>query len=161
MRRGELAQRSGCNIETVRFYEKQGLLPAPPRTTGGHRDYTPEHLKRLTFIRRARGLGFRLQEVRGLLGLVDGGAWTCAEVRAMTLEHLGDVRCKIADLQRMAVILEGMAAECDGGGVPECPIVDALLGNGGERRVAVGGDPKLAPPQPQPIARCKAGPERG
>jgi MerR family mercuric resistance operon transcriptional regulator len=127
MRRGELAQRSGCNIETVRFYEKRGLLHAPPRTAGGHRDYAPEHLRRLTFIRRSRELGFTIGEVRGLLGLVDGGDWTCAEVRAMTLEHLADVRRKIADLQKLAGILEDMAAQCDGGAVPECPIIDALL----------------------------------
>jgi len=127
MRRGELAQQSGCNIETVRFYEKQGLLPAPPRTGGGHRDYAPEHLKRLTFIRRSRELGFTLGEVRSLLGLVDGGDWTCAEVRAMTLEHLADVRRKIADLQKLALILNDMAAQCDGGAVPECPIIDALM----------------------------------
>ena len=130
MRRGELAQQSGCNIETVRFYEKQGLLPAPPRTAGGHRDYAPEHLKRLTFIRRSRELGFTLDEVRGLLGLVDGGEWTCTEVKAMTLAHLTDVRRKIADLQKLAVILEDMAAQCDGGAVPEGPIIDALLENG-------------------------------
>jgi MerR family mercuric resistance operon transcriptional regulator len=109
MRRGELAQRSGCNIETVRFYERQGLLPAPPRTEGGHRDYAPEHLKRLIFIRRSRELGFTLGEIRGLLGLVDGSDWTCGEVRAMTLEHLADVRRKIADLERLARILEDMA----------------------------------------------------
>jgi MerR family mercuric resistance operon transcriptional regulator len=127
MRRGELAERSGCNIETVRFYEKQGLLPAPPRTAGGHRDYAEEHRRRLTFIRRSRELGFTIGEVRGLLGLVDGGDWTCAEVRAMTLEHLADVRRKIADLQKLAAILEDMAAQCDGGAVPECPIIDALL----------------------------------
>ena len=127
MRRGELAQQSGCNIETVRFYEKQGLLPAPPRTAGGHRDYTPEHLKRLTFIRRSRELGFTLGEVRSLLGLVDGGDWTCAEVRAMTLEHLAEVRRKITDLQKLALILDDMAAQCNGGAVPECPIIDALL----------------------------------
>ena len=129
MRRGELAQRSGCNIETVRFYEKQGLLPAPPRTAGGHRDYAQEHLRRLTFIRRSRELGFTLGEVRGLLGLVDGGDWTCGEVREMTLEHLGDVRRKIADLQKLALILGDMAAQCDGGAVPECPIVEALFQN--------------------------------
>jgi MerR family mercuric resistance operon transcriptional regulator len=129
MRRGELAERSGCNIETVRFYEKQGLLPAPPRTAGGHRDYAPEHLKRLTFIRRSRELGFTLGEIRGLLGLVDGGEWTCAEVRAVTLEHLADVRRKIADLQKLALILGDMAAQCDGGAVPECPIVEALFQN--------------------------------
>ena len=79
MRRGELAQQSGCNIETVRFYEKRGLLPAPPRTAGGHRDYDREHLKRLTFIRRSRELGFTLDNVRSLLTLVDGSDWTCAE----------------------------------------------------------------------------------
>jgi MerR family mercuric resistance operon transcriptional regulator len=126
MRRGELAQRSGCNIETVRFYEKRGFLPPPPRTAGGHRDYAPEHLRRLTFIRRSRGLGFTLDEVRGLLILVDGSDWTCAEVRAMTLEHLADVQSKIADLERIARILEDIAAKCEGGAVPECPIVDAL-----------------------------------
>jgi MerR family transcriptional regulator, mercuric resistance operon regulatory protein len=127
MRRGELAQQSGCNIETVRFYEKQGLLHAPPRTAGGHRDYSPEHLRRLTFIRRSRELGFTLSEVRALLALVDGSDWTCAEVKAMTLEHLADVRRKIADLRKLAQILKDMAAQCDGGAVPECPIVDALL----------------------------------
>jgi MerR family transcriptional regulator, mercuric resistance operon regulatory protein len=127
MRRGELAQRSGCNIETVRFYEKQGLLPAPPRTAGGHRDYDREHLKRLSFVRRSRELGFTLDQVRGLLGLVDGGEWTCAEVRAMTVEHSAHVRRKIADLEKLAQVLEDMAAQCDGGAVPECPIIDTLL----------------------------------
>lgn len=127
MRRGELAERSGCNIETVRFYERQGLLPAPPRTAGGHRDYAPEHLKRLTYIRRSRELGFTLDDVRSLLTLVDGSDWTCAEVKAMTLEHLAEVRRKIADLQRLARTLQDMAAQCDGGALPECPIVDALM----------------------------------
>jgi MerR family transcriptional regulator, mercuric resistance operon regulatory protein len=126
MRRGELAQRSGCNIETVRFYEKRGFLPSPPRTAGGHRDYAPEHLKRLTFIRRSRELGFTLHEVRNLLDLVDGKDWTCAEVRAMTLEHLADVQSKIADLDRIARILQDMAAQCDGGAVPACPVIEAL-----------------------------------
>jgi MerR family mercuric resistance operon transcriptional regulator len=126
MRRGELAQRSGCNIETVRFYEKRGFLPPPPRTAGGHRHYAPEHLKRLTFIRRSRELGFTLDEVRSLLTLVDGSDWTCAEVRAMTLEHLADVRRKIADLERIARVLQDMAAQCDGGAVPACPVIEAL-----------------------------------
>jgi MerR family transcriptional regulator, mercuric resistance operon regulatory protein len=126
MRRGELAELSGCNIETVRFYEKRRLMPAPPRTAAGHRDYAPEHLARLTFIRRSRELGFTLDEVRNLLALVDGSDWTCAEVRAMTVEHLADVRRKIADLERLARILQDMAAQCDGGAVPECPIIDDL-----------------------------------
>jgi MerR family mercuric resistance operon transcriptional regulator len=130
MRRGELARLSGCNIETVRFYEKQGFLPAPPRTAGGHRDYAPEHLKRLTFIRRSRELGFTLDEVRSLLALVDGSDWTCAEVRAMTLEHLAAMRRKITDLERLARILDDMAARCSGGAIPQCPIVDVLLAHG-------------------------------
>lgn len=126
MRRGELAQRSGCHIETVRFYERQRLLPAPPRTAGGHRDYDREHLKRLTFIRRARELGFTLEEVRGLLSLVDGG-YSCAEVRTITLQHLDEVRRKMADLERLAVTLDTMARQCAGGAVPDCPIIDALF----------------------------------
>ena len=126
MRRGELAQRSGCNIETVRFYVKRGFLPPPPRTAGGHRDYAPDHLRRLTFIRRSRELGFTLHEVRSLLTLVDGSDWTCAEVRAITLEHLADVRRKITDLENLAQTLEDMAAQCDGGTVPVCPVIEAL-----------------------------------
>jgi MerR family transcriptional regulator, mercuric resistance operon regulatory protein len=126
MRRKELAQRSGCHIETVRFYEKRGLLPPPPRTAGGHRDYAEEHMRRLTFIRRSRDLGFALNQVRALLALVDGRGGTCAEVKAMTLEHLAEVRHKIADLEKLAQILRDMAAQCDGGAVPECPIVDVL-----------------------------------
>jgi MerR family transcriptional regulator, mercuric resistance operon regulatory protein len=126
MRRAELAQRSGCNIETVRFYEKRGFLPPPPRTAGGHRDYAPDHLRRLTFIRRSRELGFTLHEVRSLLTLVDGSDSTCAEVRAITLEHLADVRRKITDLENLAQTLEDMAAQCDGGTVPVCPVIEAL-----------------------------------
>lgn len=127
MRRGELAEKSGCNIETVRFYEKQGLLPAPPRTAGGHRAYGAEHLKRLTFIRRSRELGFSLDHVRGLFALVDGGALTCAEVRALTLEHALEIRRKIADLERMAAVLEDVAARCVGDEAPACPVIDALF----------------------------------
>ena len=126
MRRGELAEQSGCNIETVRFYEKRGLLPAPPRTAGGHRDYARAHLERLMFIRRARELGFTLDQIRDLLALVDGGDWTCAEIKAMTLEHLGHVRRKIMDLESLARTLADMAAQCDGGAVPQCPIIEAL-----------------------------------
>ena len=132
MRRGELAQQSGCNIETVRFYERLGLLPAPPRTAGGHRYYSPEHLRRLTFIRRSRALGFTLDEVRSLLALVGGGDWSCAEVRAMTIEHLADVRRKIGDLEKLERVLEDMTAQCEGGALPECPIVDALTSMGAE-----------------------------
>ena len=126
LRRGELADASGCNIETVRFYERAGLLPAPPRSAGGHRLYNQDHLRRLVFIRRSRDLGFTLEEVRGLLELVDGG-YTCGEVRALTLKHLEIIREKIADLRRLEQTLSDVASKCAGGAVPECPVIDVLF----------------------------------
>ncbi len=128
---GILSRNTGCNIETIRYYERIGLLPAPPRSAGGHRLYGEAHLKRLTFIRRGRELGFTLDDIRGLLGLVDGGAYTCAEVKALTLDHLGEVRRKLADLRRLEKALEDMASECDGGAVPDCPVIDALFAAAG------------------------------
>ena len=78
--RGALAARTGCNIETIRYYERIGLLPPPPRSAGGHRLYGRDLVKRLTFVRRSRDLGFTLKEIRELLRLVDGGTYTCGEV---------------------------------------------------------------------------------
>jgi MerR family mercuric resistance operon transcriptional regulator len=124
---GELSHRSGVNIETARYYEKIGLLPPPPRTEGGHRLYSDDHLKRLTFIRRSRELGFTLDKIRNLLGLVEGG-YTCGEVRDAALMHLKDIRRKIADLRRMERTLAETAARCEGGTTPECPIIDVLSG---------------------------------
>ena len=90
--RGVVAVRSGVNIETVRYYERIGLLPEPPRSEGGHRLYTEDLLRRLNFIRRCRELAFTLDEVRGLLRLVDGGNYTCGEVKDLTSAHLKEVR---------------------------------------------------------------------
>jgi len=123
---GKLSKATGVNVETIRYYEKIGLLPEPPRSAGGHRLYSDGHLKRLGFIRRGRELGFTLEEIRNLLGLVDGG-YTCGEVRAAALEHLANIRRKIADLKRMERTLSGTAARCKGGDAPDCPIVDALF----------------------------------
>jgi len=125
--RGSLAKSSGVNGETIRYYEKIGLMPDPMRSAGGHRIYEKSHLKRLSFIRRTRELGFTLKEVRGLLELVDGGDYTCAEVRDRTFIHVNDVAQKIHDLQTMQRTLESMASKCDGDQVPNCPIVDALF----------------------------------
>lgn len=126
LQRAELAKRTGCNLEAIRYYEKIGLMPDPPRTGGGYRAYDREHLKRLAFIRRSRELGFSLEEIRSLLGLVDGGDYTCAEVRDMTLRHSADVRRKIADLRRLERSLKQMAAQCSGDTVPKCPIIHVL-----------------------------------
>lgn len=124
---GSLSKRTGCNIETIRYYEKAGLLPAPARSAGGHRQYERDHLKRLTFIRRSRELGFTLDEVRGLLSLVDRGDYTCGEVLQLTTAHLNEVRKKIQDLRRLEKSLKDIIAQCQGGTVPECPIIDTLF----------------------------------
>jgi MerR family mercuric resistance operon transcriptional regulator len=129
MTRGELARRTGCHLETIRYYEQNGLLPAPPRSPGGHRQYAEAHEHRLRFIMRGRELGFTIEELRTLLGLVDRRRVTCGEVRAAALAHLDDVRRKIADLRRMERTLAETAAKCRGGTVPECPIIDTLSGS--------------------------------
>ena len=114
---GALSKRTGCNIETIRFYERIGIMPKPARTQGGHRVYTQDHLKRLTFVRRSRELGFTLDQVRNLLSLVDSDDYTCDEVKEMTLEHMGDVRHKIADLRKLERVLDDMVSQCDHGAV--------------------------------------------
>lgn len=124
--RGELAGQTGCNIETIRYYERIGLLPPPPRSQGGHRLYGQDLIKRLTFVRRSRDLGFTLKEIRGLLRLVDGGKYTCAQVETMALDHVREIRRKISDLKKLKNVLETMAAQCKGATVPKCPIIDAL-----------------------------------
>ena len=129
MQIGEMSRRTGCNIETIRYYERIGVMPSPARSGGGHRLYAPEHLKRLTFIRRSRELGFTLKQVRGLLALVDGGAFTCDEVKEITTGHMGEVPRKIADLRRLERVLGDMASRCDRGEVPDCPVIGALFGD--------------------------------
>jgi len=124
--RGALAKNSGVNSETIRYYEDIGLLPEPPRDQNNYRKYNESHLQRLFFVRRTKELGFTLKEIRGLLELVDGGEYTCAEVRDRTALHLEEVEQKIRDLQKMRMTLRAMVSKCDGGLVPECPIVEKL-----------------------------------
>ena len=124
---GELSKQSGVNIETIRYYEKIGVMPAPDRSASGYRLYGADHLKRLSFVRRSRQLGFSLDEIRGLLRLVDGHAYTCAQVRKLTLDHLAEIRRKIADLKRLERVMAEMAAQCSGDRAPECAVIDALF----------------------------------
>jgi len=123
---GKLSRQSACKVETIRYYERIGLLPEPPRTEGGHRLYADAHLRRLAFIRRSRELGFPIERIRELLGLVDGGDYTCGEVKELAAAHLASVREKIRDLRRLERSLADISSRCEGGKVPECPVIDAL-----------------------------------
>ena len=123
---GALSERTEVNIETIRYYERIGILPKPPRSTGGHRLYANEHKQRLVFIRRSRALGFSLREVRLLLGLSGGRRLTCAKVKNIAEQHITEIRRKIKDLKRLERVLSDMAAQCRGDEMPECPILEAL-----------------------------------
>ncbi|MDT7040782.1 helix-turn-helix domain-containing protein [Candidatus Nitronereus thalassa] len=124
---GTLSQKTGCHIETIRYYERIGLLPKPLRTEGGRRVYNNEQIKRLGFICRSRELGFSLDEIRTLLRLVDGKKYTCQEVKIITENHLKDVNKKITDLRRLQKTLADISSQCKGGQVPVCPIIDVLF----------------------------------
>lgn len=124
---GELSKQTGCHIETVRYYERMGLLPKPPRTEGGHRLYDQNAIKRLVFIRRSRELGFSLDEIRALLQLVDGRRYTCQQIKTLMEQHLGEIKQKIVDLKKLQITLAAFSARCQGGEVPDCPIIDALF----------------------------------
>jgi MerR family mercuric resistance operon transcriptional regulator len=129
------AAETGVNIETIRYYERIGLVPAPPRTAGRQRAYDADHVKRLAFIRRSRELGFSLDQIRDLLGLVRGHELTCAEVKTLTEQHVADIRRKLTDLKRLERVLNDLAAQCHGKEVPDCPILDALGGRPSSRKV--------------------------
>ena len=126
LRRSDLARVTGCNLETIRYYESVGLMPDPPRTSSGHRRYGTAHVERLSFVMRARDLGFTMDEIRDLLGLVDRGSHTCAEVERMGRHQLDVVRAKIRDLQAIEAILDETIACCTGSDTPECPLIDIL-----------------------------------
>ncbi|HWD57471.1 MAG TPA: helix-turn-helix domain-containing protein [Stellaceae bacterium] len=127
MQIGELARRSGCNVETVRYYERIGLLPSPARSAGRYRLYGAADVRRLAFVRRARGLGFTLDEVRALLALsTHDGRAACAEVRQLAADHLAEVRAKIADLKAMETVLADAVRCCDAGELPGCPLIESL-----------------------------------
>jgi MerR family mercuric resistance operon transcriptional regulator len=123
---GELSRLTGVNIETIRYYEKIRMLPSPPRTAGGHRVYGSTQTRTLAFIRRARELGFTLEEIRALLDLAGPGKASCAEVREIATHHLKAIRAKIKDLVKLERLLARTIAQCSGRNVPECPVLDVL-----------------------------------
>ena len=127
LRRVDLARATGCNLETIRYYETIGIMPDPPRTAKGYRSYDDAHVRRLKFVMRSRDLGFSLDEIRGLLGLVDDRSQTCAQVQTVAETHLADVQAKIADLTRIARVLSETVARCTGDAAPQCAVIDTLL----------------------------------
>ena len=131
MKIGTLARQADVAIDTVRYYERQGLLPAPERTESGYRSYAPGDVARLRFIRRAKTLGFTLGEIRELLELTGRREQDMAGVKSAAIQKLADVDARIAELQRMRGGLERLVASCPGHGPLEhCPILDALSGDG-------------------------------
>lgn len=126
MKRGALAKASGCNIETIRYYEDIGLLGPPERTASGHRIYSPDDQARLGFILRGRELGFSIDELRELLSLVDSNSYSCGEILSLARGHIDSLKRKISDLRRLERTLADISRRCEGGDASDCPIVDAL-----------------------------------
>jgi Cu(I)-responsive transcriptional regulator len=123
---GELARSSDTKVETIRYYERIGLLPAPPRTAGNYRDYSTAHATRLSFTRRARDLGFSIEQIRALLDLADQKQRPCEAVDVIARQHLAEVKRKLADLAALRRELESFIGQCRHGTIAECHIIEAL-----------------------------------
>jgi Cu(I)-responsive transcriptional regulator len=123
---GDLARLTGTKVETIRYYERLGLLPPPARTGGNYRAYSRGHLERLSFVRRGRDLGFSLDEVRELLRLSDDRSQSCAEVDRIAQAHLVEVERKLADLKALGAELRRLIDQCQRSTVAECRIIEAL-----------------------------------
>lgn len=128
MTRGQLAKRTGCNAETIRYYEKIDLMPEPLRSSSGYRQYDETHEQRLRFVMRGRELGFTIEDLKGLLSLVDRNAVSCGEVERLAQVHLRSVREKIDDLKQMESVLSDTVRSCSGKDVSKCALIDTLFG---------------------------------
>ena len=127
LKTGELAKKAGVNVETLRFYEREGLLPEPPRRESGYREYPPDTVQRIRFIQRAKELGFTLREIKGLLQLRVDPETACAEVKEQAAEKIADVKQKISDLKRIERALNNLMNTCRGSGpIDDCPILKHL-----------------------------------
>ena len=125
---GRLLTHSGVNLETIRYYERMKMLPAPSRTASGRRVYGPAEKRTLAFIRRSRDLGFTLEEIRALLALGGPERAPCADVHKIAGAHLANVRKKLSDLVKLEAILAETVAQCSDGATPDCPVLDILDG---------------------------------
>lgn len=127
---GQVAREAGVGVETIRFYERVGLLEEPPRRQSGYRQYSPDAVKHIRFIKRAKELGFSLKEIKELLYLRVDTSTSCGAVKRRAEAKISDIERKVQDLQRMKRALVKLAAACSGRGpISECPILDALEPN--------------------------------
>lgn len=148
---GRLGQATGVLPETIRYYEQIGLLPTPARTAGGYRIYTPEHVRRLKFIRRSRELGLSVESVRELLTLANDRLRPCARVDRLVREHVHELDHRIAGLERLRRALQQLADSCRGGKVAECRILEVLQES----------EQAIAEPQPEcPDESCAQPPDK-
>lgn len=127
MRTKQVADRAGVNTETLRYYERRGLLPEPPRTGAGYRDYPDSAVRVLRFVKRAQLLGFSLAEVEDLLSLAEGGPESCDAARVLAQAHVDSIDRRIAELRRMRVALANLVDSC---GLPRadrsCPLLETI-----------------------------------
>jgi len=123
---GELSRLTGVNIETIRYYERIKMLPAPPRTASGRRVFSAMELRTLVFIRRSRELGFAPDQIRALLRLGAPGMASCREVKEIAAHHLEDIRSKLGDLKKLERLLANTIVRCSGKKAPDCPVLDIL-----------------------------------
>ncbi len=124
---GQLANKANVNLETIRYYERRGLIPEPPRNKSGHREYSLEAVKRTEFIKRSQALGFSLKEISELLSLRIKPGITSADINRRVETKIADIDKKIADLEQMRAALLQMARQCAGrGSICGCPILEAL-----------------------------------
>lgn len=122
---GDMARRTGVGIETIRYYEREGLLPKAGRTDGGHRIFGEDHLRRLNFIKRSRGLGFAGEDLRQLIDLLES-SYGCQDVERFASKHLGSVRQRIRELETIETVLVDLLSGCSGDNGESCHIVDRL-----------------------------------
>ena len=123
---GELSRRTGVNIETIRYFEKVGIIAAPPRTSGGHRVYDGEQVRALGFIRRARELGFTPADVRAMLDIGGPAEASCDRMRDIATHHLEQVRAKMRDLGALEHLLASTIERCSGGADSDCAVIDLI-----------------------------------
>lgn len=127
---GQLARRTGCKVQTIRYYEQIGLMPPPVRTAGNQRRYGAQHLERLAFVRHSRELGFPLETIRELLDLADDPDRSCAAADGIARRQLHQVESRISRLQALKRELKRMIVQCRGGKIAECRVVGVLADHG-------------------------------